>query len=84
MPAVEPVDGRHHPVFPCSGAWSGLRRSLDGKLYAFKAADGTPLWNYPTGSYIGSSPAVAHGVVYVVSEDGKLYAFGIHQRQSGQ
>jgi outer membrane protein assembly factor BamB len=32
-------------------------------------------WAAPTGSVIYSSPAVANGVVYVASEDDKLYAF---------
>jgi outer membrane protein assembly factor BamB len=31
-------------------------------------------WRYPTGSAIGSSPAVANGVVYIGSDDGKMYA----------
>ncbi len=34
-------------------------------------------WQGPTGEYIASSPAVAGGVVYVGSEDGKLYAFAV-------
>jgi hypothetical protein len=32
-------------------------------------------WSYTTGSSINSSPAIANGVVYVGSDDGKLYAF---------
>jgi hypothetical protein len=31
-------------------------------------------WTYPTGGAISSSPAVVNGVVYVGSDDGKLYA----------
>jgi outer membrane protein assembly factor BamB len=65
--------------------------SFDYKLYAFSAAAGsanctttgtppvttcTPLWTGATGYVIDSSPAVANGVVYVGSGDGKLYAFG--------
>jgi outer membrane protein assembly factor BamB len=64
--------------------------SGNGKLYAFSTAAGstnctttgtpptktcTPLWTGATGSYAYSSPAVAGGVVYVGSEDHKLYAF---------
>jgi outer membrane protein assembly factor BamB len=59
--------------------------SNDGKLYAFDAAgaancSGTPtscapLWTATTGGELGmSSPAVANGVVYVGSQDGKVYA----------
>ena len=63
--------------------------SYDGKLYAFDAAGGaancagtapnrtcTPLWTAtvgPNGVY--SSPAVANGVVYIGSQNAKLYAF---------
>jgi outer membrane protein assembly factor BamB len=61
--------------------------SADNKLHAFSAAGTTgcsgtpktcnPLWTgtTTTGSIIGSSPAVANGVVYVGSSDGKLHAF---------
>jgi outer membrane protein assembly factor BamB len=34
-------------------------------------------WSYTTGGYVWSSPAVANGVVYVGSWDGKVYAFGL-------
>ncbi len=60
-------------------------RSDDNKLYAFSAGGATgcsgtpkackPLWTAATGGYVYSSPAVANGVVYVGSYDGKLYAF---------
>jgi outer membrane protein assembly factor BamB len=62
--------------------------SNDHNLYAFDAAGGaanctgsapgrtcTPLWTGATGAAIFSSPAVANGVVYVGSQDDKLYAF---------
>ncbi len=32
------------------------------------------LWNYTTGDYVDSSPAVVGGVVYVGSDDGNVYA----------
>jgi outer membrane protein assembly factor BamB len=35
----------------------------------------SPLWTATTGGIVDSSPAVAGGVVYVGSADGKLYAF---------
>ena len=58
----------------------------DGKLYAFDAAGGPncfrpyclSLWSTTTGTTGGlmlSSPAVANGIVYVGSQDSKLYAF---------
>jgi serine/threonine protein kinase len=34
-----------------------------------------PLWSFPTGDIIHSSPAAAGGMVYVSSADHKLYAF---------
>jgi outer membrane protein assembly factor BamB len=61
--------------------------SDDGKLYAFSAAGTTgcsgtpkackPLWTGATNSTlaVSSSPAVANEVVYVGSDDEKLYAF---------
>src|ERR1700674_1365913 len=49
--------------------------SADGNLYALNARTGARLWNYPTGTTVGSSPAVANGVVYVGSDDSNLYAF---------
>lgn len=35
----------------------------------------TKMWNFTTGSYVVSSPAVSGGVVYVGSWDGNVYAF---------
>jgi outer membrane protein assembly factor BamB len=37
--------------------------------------DGDLLWNYTTQGRVGSSPAVANGIVYVGSQDNNLYAF---------
>jgi outer membrane protein assembly factor BamB len=48
--------------------------SYDGKIYAVNATTGKQLWNVSTGYKIGSSPALADGVLYVGSYDGKLYA----------
>ncbi|NLE07814.1 MAG: PQQ-binding-like beta-propeller repeat protein, partial [Dehalococcoidales bacterium] len=46
----------------------------DGALYAVDASTGELRWKYQTGSRVTSSPAVVDGVVYVGSEDGKIYA----------
>ena len=63
--------------------------SADGTLSAFDAAGVTgcsgsvpnrtctPLWTGTTGDTIYSSATVAGGVVYVGSQDGKLYAFAV-------
>ena len=50
--------------------------SDDNKVYALNATTGNVVWSYTTGSYVNSSPAVANGVVYVSSEDYRVYAFG--------
>ena len=39
------------------------------------ASTGAHIWNYGTGDWVESSPAVADGKVYVGSTDGKVYAF---------
>jgi outer membrane protein assembly factor BamB len=61
--------------------------SGDGQLYAFDAAGNTncsgdpktctPLWTAATGGLLLSlsSPAIANGVAYIGSTDGRLYAF---------
>jgi PQQ-like domain len=41
------------------------------------AGTGAKLWGYKTGRWVSSSPAVVNGVVYVGSDDGKVYAFGL-------
>jgi outer membrane protein assembly factor BamB len=62
--------------------------SEDHKLYAFDAAGVTgcsgvpktctPIWvSVATGGVMDSSPTVVGGVVYVGSNDGKLYAFAV-------
>jgi hypothetical protein len=52
--------------------------SFDGKVYALNATTGAFVWSYTTANSVESSPAVAGGVVYVGSDDDKVYAFGVH------
>jgi len=47
-----------------------------GKLYALNAKTGAKLWSHLTGKVL-SSPAVSNGVVYVGSQNGKVYGFGL-------
>ena len=64
---------------------SGYPTTTVGRIDAFDANGNTncsgtpkmcdPLWTASTGGGIHSAPAVANGVVYVGSDDGKLYAF---------
>jgi outer membrane protein assembly factor BamB len=49
--------------------------SDDNKLYAINGKSGVKLWEFETGSYVFSSPAIgSDGTVYVGSFDKKLYA----------
>ena len=52
-------------------------------MYALNASTGAKLWSYTTGrrGQPYSSPAVANGVVYVGSNDNKVYAFGLKKGQ---
>ena len=43
-------------------------------MYALNATTGAVLWTATTGGAVDSSPAVANGVVYVGSDDDKVYA----------
>ena len=45
-------------------------------VYALDTKTGSTIWTYATGGVVQSSPAVAYGVVYVGSNDTKVYAFG--------
>ncbi len=49
--------------------------SYSGKIYALNP-DKSVKWEFATGGPIESSPAVGNGVLYVLSEDGYVYAFG--------
>jgi hypothetical protein len=50
--------------------------SCDSYLFALNAFDGSIIWSYRTGGFLFSSPAIANGVAYIGSYDGKVYAFG--------
>jgi eukaryotic-like serine/threonine-protein kinase len=47
--------------------------NTDGKLYAVRAADGTPIWSFKTGGAVNSTPAVWNGTVIASSRDGNVY-----------
>jgi outer membrane protein assembly factor BamB len=50
----------------------------NGVLYALNASSGASLWSAPaTGHFMFSSPSVANGMVFIGSDDGKLYAYGL-------
>src|SRR5439155_18058504 len=39
--------------------------SYGNAVLAFDATDGTPLWTFPTGSFVDTTPAIVGSVVYV-------------------
>jgi len=47
--------------------------SADDKVYALDAATGRELWTFFTGGPVRLAPTVAHGKVYVGSDDGAVY-----------
>jgi outer membrane protein assembly factor BamB len=57
--------------------WPMRGHDLNHTGYSTSTAPNTnnTLWNYTTGSYVESSPAVADGKVFVGSWDQKVYAF---------
>ncbi|HET6275614.1 MAG TPA: PQQ-binding-like beta-propeller repeat protein [Candidatus Cybelea sp.] len=55
--------------------------SSSGRLYAVRAADGSPLWSFATKGAVNSTPATWNGLVYVSSRDGNVYAV---DEQTGQ
>ena len=48
--------------------------STDGRVYAFSARTGAPLWSTRTGSFVYSPAALWDGTAYVGSYDHRLYA----------
>jgi outer membrane protein assembly factor BamB len=49
--------------------------SADDHVYALNPQAGAQIWASPTSDWVISSPAVAKGIVYVSTYDGKLTAF---------
>ena len=50
--------------------------SRDSKVYILDITTGKELWKFDAGKQVGSSPAVAGKVFYILTEDGRLLAFG--------
>jgi len=49
---------------------------MDGNIYILRLIDGKKLWSFNTGTPVSSSPAVVKGVFFILTEDGRLLAFG--------
>ncbi len=55
--------------------------SRDGRLHSYAVSDGSPLWEYDTGAWAASSPAVAGDFVYVGNDAGEIH---VVDRRSGK
>jgi len=72
------------PAGKCINNWSEFHRTnmkrwnpCEKVLNAKNVGELGLKWSYATGDFVRSSPAVANGVVYVGSDDGNVYAFGL-------
>lgn len=68
-PTRGPIEGS--PVVGDGRVFVG---STDGRLYAFDAVTGTPLWTFEAEAPITSAPALSGGVLYLLTTDGRLFA----------
>jgi len=50
---------------------------MDGNVYILGLQDGLKKWSFNAGTPISSSPAVVKDRFYVLTEDGRLLAFGL-------
>jgi outer membrane protein assembly factor BamB len=53
-----------------------LFTSMDGNVTILNLTDGKKLWSFNAGTPVSSSPAVIKGKFYILTEDGRLLAFG--------
>jgi outer membrane protein assembly factor BamB len=53
-----------------------LFTGMDGFIYILGLADGKKIWSFNAGTPISSSPAAIAGRFYILTEDGRLLAFG--------
>jgi len=69
---------RSSPIISDSRVYVG---SLDSNVYCLDSKNGEIIWTYPTDGYITSSPAIAEGALYVLSQEsnsGALYKLDIN------
>jgi outer membrane protein assembly factor BamB len=53
-----------------------LFAGMDGNVLILGLTDGKKKWSFNAGTPVGSSPAVVKGKFYILTEDGRLLAFG--------
>ena len=81
---LESVGATDASVTEASDWWPMFHHDLHHTGYSISTAPNTnnTIWNYTTGSYVGSSPTVVDGEVFVGSFDGKVYCLdavtGVH------
>lgn len=61
------------PVICDGRVWVG---GLDGNVYAFRADDGTEVWNYQLSGQLLASFAIGHGKIIAVTDKGTVACFG--------
>ena len=49
----------------------------NGRVFALNASDGSLMWKYDVNQYVMSSPFVYNGKLFIGSDDGNLYIFGL-------
>ncbi len=80
-PATGSIRWQHgdlQPIIPAMAYTNGLLIVGAGQtLEVLDAATGQRLYAYNTGGMILGAPAVAHGIIYVGSQDGQMLAFGL-------
>jgi len=78
-------DGRNLWKFRTNGRVTGsavvtptkvLAGSMDGYVYILELTSGKKQWSFNTGAPVSSSPAVSKGRFYILTEEGRLLAFG--------
>ena len=72
------------PGAPGGGQRRGVCRLVRQICVRLERNTGALLWKYETGNDVNSSPAVVNGMVYIGSDDGNLYAFGLPSEQMSE
>ncbi len=84
--AIDPTTGKYqwehavpHPIVPALSYTNGL--IIDGEgatMEVLDATTGSRLYSYETENTLYGPAGVSHGIIYIGSTDGYLYAFGLH------
>jgi outer membrane protein assembly factor BamB len=69
-----PIDGIAQPVVIALGQRTVYTGTGAGTIYALDATTGTVQWSASVGAAVSASPALADGILYVPTADGRLVA----------